>query len=299
MTVREALAWGTTRLRGHDCDGSARDAGREAEWLLRHVTGATSAHLLAAANEPLSAARGQRFRALVAARTRHTPLAWLLGTAWFMDREFRVTPDTLIPRPATESVVAAALAAARADGATAAVDVGTGSGCIAVTLAFELPDARIVATDASVPAIAAARRNARAMGVGDRILFRKANLLGLAPTPGHAAPRPVPLRADDRVLLVANLPYIPTGDRTKLSRCVRREPASALCSGRDGLDASRALLAQAGRLRQPQLTVAFEILPRQFAPLAAAVRRTFPGAAAPTRIKNPAGVTVGLLCRLR
>lgn len=295
-TFRQALTEGTKKLSTHRCDGA--DAGLECEALLAHAAKLSRERLFLMFDEPMSAALSRRFAKLLARRAAHEPLAWLLGTGWFMGREFEVNADTLIPRPATEHVVEAAIACALRERADYAVDVGTGSGCIAVSLALALPKVRVIATDLSIPAFATARRNARRHGVAARVLLRKANLLGLRPTPGHASVRPVPLPKDAEPIIVANLPYLPTTMRAKMSACVLREPASALFSGKDGLDASRALLEQMTELPNRKMTVVFEILARQYLPLAAAVRKAFPDAR-PDRVMNYEGTTVGLVARVR
>jgi release factor glutamine methyltransferase len=296
MTFREALLEGTKKLSAHHCDGA--DAGLECEALLTHAAKLTRERLFMSFDTALSAAEARRFSALIARRAKHEPLAWLLGTGWFMGREFEVNRNTLIPRPATEHVVEAAVAAARTEGANVAIDVGTGSGCIAVTLALELPSVRVIATDLSIAAVTTARRNARRHGVISRFTLRKTNLLGLRPVPDHASSRPIPLAADATPIIVANLPYLPTAMRRTMSKCVLREPASALFSGKDGLDASCALLHQLSELPNKKMIVAYEILAKQFVPLSAELRRAFPGAK-PQRIKNYEGTTVGLLAILR
>jgi methylase of polypeptide subunit release factors len=129
------------------------------------------------------------------------------------------------------------------------------------------------------------------------MVLRKANLLGFAPTHGHSSTRPLPFSQTGTALIVANLPYIPTTMRTKLAPCLKREPASALFSGTDGLDASRALVDQlvalTKKLPNKNIILIFEILAAQFVPLAAYIAKKFPGTKS-LRIKNYQGVTVGL-----
>lgn len=281
MTIREAAIFGTRRLARHRCDGA--DAARESEALLSFATRGTREEMHVRPERPLGRAATARFRALIARRRGHEPLAYLLGTAWFMGREFRVSRATLIPRPATESLVEAALDGM--GGIATAVDVGTGSGCIAVTLAFALPRATVIATDASAPALRTARLNATRHQVNKMIVFKKGDLLAPARRFLTAGP----------TLVVANLPYLPTGAWRGLSPDIRRfEPKSALLSGRDGLDASRRLVGQAAESRlAPGSRIVFEILPRQFAPLAAHLRRGLPNARV-DRIRNLAGTIIGL-----
>lgn len=281
MTIREALRFGAEKLKPHRCDGAV--APREAEALLEAASGISRERMLARPEHRLTPAAARAYRGLVSERARHAPLAWLLGTAWFMGREFRADRRALIPRPATERICDAAFDVAAARHPAIAVDVGTGSGCVAITLALGLPDVPAVATDVSAPALALAQSNARRLRAPVR--FFRGDLL----TP--ILPR---LRASDGpILVIANLPYVPTGRIAKLSACVRREPRRALDGGRDGLDPYRALLTQI-----PD-DVAFdlfcEIFPGQRRALTALARRRFPDAAC-AAITNGA-VTVALHVR--
>jgi release factor glutamine methyltransferase len=161
-------------------------------------------------------------------------VAYIVGYREFWNLEFRVTPAVLIPRPESEFIIEAALARLRdRNYAWAVADVGTGSGCLAVTLAHELPAARVTATDISTAALTVARENAGRLGVGGRVRFVQTSLLDAAPGPFD--------------LIVANPPYVPSSHRQSLSPDVRdHEPAQALYGdGDDGLDQARALLAQA------------------------------------------------------
>lgn len=281
MTVNDAILYGTSRLAGHRCVGA--DAGRECEALLAFATRHTREQLLTRPERALGRTAENRFRALVDRRRGHEPLAHLLGTAWFMGREFRVSRATLIPRPATELLVEAALDGM--DRITTAIDVGTGSGCIAVTLALALPDATVVATDVSPTALRAARANAARHHVNKRVVFKKGDLIVPAGRFVTAGP----------TLVVANLPYLPTGMWRTLSPDICRfEPKSALLSGRDGLDDSRRLVDQLAEARlAPGSRIVLEILPRQYVSLAAYVRRLLPYSRI-DRIRNPAGVVIGL-----
>ena len=172
-------------------------------------------------------------------------MQYLTGRQEFWGLEFEVNPSVLIPRPETEHVVEVALArlgARRADPLTVA-DVGTGSGCLAVALARELPQARIVATDISPAALEVARRNAARHGVADRIEFRRANFL-----------RTYLAGFDARIkrcfdLIVSNPPYVGLDEAASLPREVREhEPHEALFAGPDGLEAYPPLIAQAEAL---------------------------------------------------
>jgi release factor glutamine methyltransferase len=179
----------------------------------------------------------QRHQALIDRRASREPYAYIVGSQEFWGLSFRVTPDVLIPRPETELVVEAALEILPAGGTGVAIaDIGTGSGCIAVTLARERPDARVVATDLSDAALAVARQNAASHAVLNRIALQRADLLDGITGPFDA--------------IVSNPPYVMDGDREGIQPEVRFEPAAALYAGPDGLDAVRRLVADApSRLR--------------------------------------------------
>jgi release factor glutamine methyltransferase len=212
---------------------AAEEAALDAEVLARHVLDCDRATLLTRARDPLPSAFTRLFQGLVSRRARREPLAYIVGHREFWGLEFDVTPAVLIPRPETELIVEEALASLpRRDLVRHIVDVGTGSGCLAVTLAIEFPAARITATDTSRDALAVAYRNAERHNVIGRITFTQTDVLenisGLAD------------------LIVSNPPYVPAGDAATLQPEVRDyEPTEALYGGPDGLDVIRKLLAGA------------------------------------------------------
>jgi release factor glutamine methyltransferase len=221
---------------------SRDDSRREAALLARRVLGWSAAEWLTHLTDPAPADLAARLAPLVARRARHEPVAYITGEREFYGRTFHVTPDVLIPRPETELVVEEALACLRAGGpaprACRVLDVGTGSGCLAVTLALEWPAARVVATDVSAGAIDVARENAARLGAAARLEFRCGPLAAGA--------------AGTFDLIVANPPYVPDVDRTTLpSDVADHEPAAALFAGRDGLDVIRALVPDAARRLVP------------------------------------------------
>ncbi len=185
-------------------------------------------------DRPLDAAELGRFRELVRRRAGGEPTAYLTGRREFFGRPFAVDDRVLVPRPETELLVDAALALLPPGGA--ALDVGTGSGALGVTLALERPGGRVVAVDRSAAALEVARGNARALGA--EVTFLEGDLYG-------------PLADDDRFdLIVSNPPYVPTAELDRLPREVRREPRLALDGGPDGLALLARLAAGApGRLR--------------------------------------------------
>lgn len=174
-------------------------------------------------------AAADRFARMVGRRTRREPVAYITGRRAFLDFELHVAPGVLIPRPESEDVVAAALAAIGRLQPRRAIDVGTGSGAIAIALARATPSLAVIATDISAAALAVARANARALGVGPRVHFVRTALVAA-------------VRTADAVV-VANLPYIPAGAFDGLAPEVSVwEPRIALDGGVDGLSVIRALL---------------------------------------------------------
>lgn len=280
--VREALRFGAKALRGHRCKGA--DAAKDAELLLARATGLRREDFFVDPGRRVTPTQTRRYRTLLRRRAVHAPIAYLTGSAWFRGREFLVDRRTLIPRCATEHLVLAALAAA--PDADAAFDIGTGSGCIAVSLAAALPTARVVAVDRSRRALRVARLNAKRLGVSPRVRFLRGDLLAPARRPlAHAA----------RPLIVANLPYLPTRKVAALSPDILAyEPKSALDGGDDGLVPCRRMLDQLFLYRPNGGFMLFaEMLPEQYVRLMKMVRERFP-AARMARVLNYSGVTVGL-----
>jgi release factor glutamine methyltransferase len=207
----------------------------DAEVLARHALGWDRARLLADGRGAAPSGFDDRFAALVSRRARREPVAFITGSKEFWGLDFEVSPDVLIPRPETEFIVEAVCERrAERDRAWRFIDVGTGSGCLAVALATEFPRARIAAIDISDAALHVASRNAERHQVRDRIRFVQADLLD-----AHRG------RAD---AIVANPPYVPAG--VELSPDITRyEPAVALYSGVEGLTAlDRLIRAARGHL---------------------------------------------------
>jgi release factor glutamine methyltransferase len=216
----------------------------EADILLGHVLGKPRSWLIAHADDALDATDAAAFAALVERRAAGEPVAYLTGRRGFWTLELEVTPDTLIPRPETELLVELALARLPQDGTPRVADLGTGSGAIALAIAHERPHARIVATDASAAALAVARRNAQANPIG-HVVFAEGDWFA-------------PL-ADGRFeLIVSNPPYIGQGDPHLGKGDLRFEPASALASGPDGLDAIRYIVEGARAHLMPGGWLLFE-----------------------------------------
>jgi release factor glutamine methyltransferase len=202
----------------------------EVRALLRHLLKVEDVHLIAHGDAVLSAEHEAAFRNLVARRAAGEPIAYITGRREFYGIEFRVTPAVLIPRPETELLVECALDELRPDHEARVLDLGTGSGCVAIAIARERPRAQVTAVDASVDALAVARENARLLAVPN-IEFLKSDWFAA-----------VMGRYD---LIVANPPYVAAGDPHLDQGDLRFEPQCALSAGRDGFDAISTIVAGA------------------------------------------------------
>ena len=243
------------------------DARLEAEVMVMAVMRMTRQNIFAEQEAAVAAHQAAELAGVVAQRLERVPLAYILGYREFYGINVAVTPDVLIPRPETEGLVEHTLFMALMGMETRELtiaDVGTGSGAIAVNLAIHLPAARIYAVDLSEAALDVAAWNIRAHAVADRVRLGHGDLL--EPLPG-----PVDV-------IVANLPYIPTGRIPTLQPEVRQEPPLALDGGTDGLDLVRRLLAQApDKLNSPGV-ILLELDPEQFPAAETAAREHFPDA---------------------
>ena len=205
----------------------------DAETLLLHVLGKNKAWLLAHQEEEISGDRAARYHTLVERRCAGEPIQYITGQQEFYGLPFRVTPNVLIPRPETEHLVEKVLSLAVCFQLLRIVDVGTGSGAIAVALAHLLPHAEITALDISAAALDEARANAEGNRVPDRVRFVESDLLAAVATRKFE-------------IVVSNPPYVPATDRESLSVEVREyEPGLALFAGNDGLDVYRRLIPAA------------------------------------------------------
>jgi release factor glutamine methyltransferase len=214
-----------------------------AEHLLAHVLGkARRIDLYLEFERPLGEAERAPLRELVKRRGEGVPLQHLLGTVEFHGRVFACDARALVPRPETEQLVE--LAVGQLKEPQRIVDVGTGSGVIALTLACIFPQAQVVGCDTSAAALELAAKNRTRLGLGE-VAFLESDLLNSAQGPFDA--------------VVANLPYIPAGEIPGLSREVRHDPVSALDGGADGLDLVRRLAAEAPAKCAPDALLALEI----------------------------------------
>jgi len=233
----------------------------EAEVLLSSVLNVSRTTLMAHPEQPLHPEQLADYHDLVERRASGYPLPYLTDRIEFYGLKFEITPEVLIPRPETELLVDLALARRPA----AVIDVGTGSGCIAISLAVHLPETAICAIDISPAALAVAQRNVERHGVADRVRLMVGDVLN--PRPGSVD------------LIVSNPPYIPTGDCASLPPSVRNhEPRIALDGGPDGLTVIDHLLSQALAVLQPGGSVLVEIGADQGEAAARLARTHFPAA---------------------
>lgn len=203
----------------------------EAELLLLHAVRQSRSWLFTHADDVLDMDVQTAYAELLNRRARGEPVAYITGSRGFWSLDLEVTPATLIPRPETELLVEQALERLPPDSACAVADLGTGSGTVALALASERPQCRVTATDASAAALEVARRNAARLGI-DNVAFVQGDWM-------------VPLGDARFELIVSNPPYIEADDEHLVRGDLRFEPATALASGRDGLDDIRRIVATA------------------------------------------------------
>lgn len=247
----------------HQLDPDPRTAAVEARLLLAHAVERSPDWVLAHPKYRLSAAQKQALQAALARLADGEPLPVILGRWEFFGLSLRVTPEVLIPRPETELLVETAIQWLTAHPhRRRMVDVGTGSGCIAISLATRFPDLRVVASDISLTALQVARENARQHRVRSQVKFVQAHLLAAAGVFD---------------LICANLPYIPS-DTLQHLEVFGREPTLALNGGQDGLALIRPLLQQAPSHLAPGGLLLMEIEASQGAAVQQIVRRVFPAA---------------------
>lgn len=263
MKLREFLDHGEALLRAGPHPDRAR---RDAETLLQHHIGRNKAWLMAHADDDFAGCRAIGYAGLLERRQKGEPIQYITGECEFYGLPFRVTPDVLIPRPETEHVVEKAVDLATQLGAPSIpqtlrngwestnlaqspriLDVGTGSGAIAIALATQLPNTAITATDISASALAVARQNATRNAVTDRIRFLQGDLLA-------------PVAGEQFEIIVSNPPYVPETDRDTLSVEVREfEPPLALFADGDGFGVYRRLIPAAFDALAPGGFIALEI----------------------------------------
>ena len=247
MTLRQAVSVTTEQLRGNkDLEPTAA---RDAELLLLHALRLPRSTLYAYPGRLLSAKEQELFLSTVERRLRSEPVQYITGTQEFFGLALEVGPGVLIPRPETELLVEAVLDRLPRDRPVNVLDVGTGSGAIAIAIASRLPEARVTAVDLSPAALEIAGRNVRRHGLEGRVALVVSDLLDELPE--------APERFD---AVVSNPPYVPEVEREGMHPQVREfEPAVALFGGPDGLAVYRRLIPQARAVLQPQGLLAMEI----------------------------------------
>lgn len=243
-TNKALIDWTTKFLHGKGIESPLRDA----RMLLGHVLQCKPIDVVARSAEEPTAEEKARYRELIRRRVEGCPTAYLTGTREFYLLSFDVTPAVLIPRPDTETLVMQAIDVLKRKPDAVGLDLGTGSGCIAVSLTHLEPRTRFTAVDISPDALEVAHRNAAKHGVAGRIDFRRGDLFGA-------------LTESDRFdLILSNPPYIPPTEISELAIEVRdHEPRIALDGGPDGLAFYRRIAADAGRFLNPGGRVLVEI----------------------------------------
>lgn len=230
--IGQALQWAVSQLQSPVY--SMDEARADADFLLMHTLACSRSRLRTHTHEPLTMDQWQTFQAMVARRQAGEPVAYITGTRGFWTLDLHVTPDVLIPRPETELLVETVLAMADKTLALTLVDLGTGSGAIALAIASERPHWRVLATDASAPALDVARLNAKASGL-QQVEFFHGNWCEALPTD---------LSPD---IMVSNPPYIAPDDPHLQQGDLRFEPRSALSADDNGFNDIRQIVAEAGK----------------------------------------------------
>jgi release factor glutamine methyltransferase len=245
-TIQKLLNWITEYLTQRDVDAPRLSA----ELLLSSVLGLKRIELYTQYNKPVAPEQLEQLRGLVKRAGRHEPVAYLVGKTEFYSLEFDVTPDCLIPRPETELLAQRAIEFLRQrSGPQSVCDLGTGCGILAVTIARNVPDAKVVATDISEPALAVAARNIEKHQLQDRIELRHGDLF-----------EPLVAKLDQFDLLVSNPPYVSAAEYAALDKNVKDyEPRLALYAGVDGLDVYRRISEKAEQFLKPDGLLLLEI----------------------------------------
>ena len=235
-TIKALLAWTTDFLKTKGVESPRL----EAQILLAHVMNCPKIELIARSDDEPTEAERSRFKDLIRQRVEGWPTAYLIGQREFYSLMFEVSPAVLIPRPDTETLVLEALTRLKGLSAPTVLDFGTGSGCIAVTVARWCSTAQVTAVDLSPDALDVAKRNAKRHAVAERIAFVTGDLFS-------------PLNEDARFdLILSNPPYVTPSELAEASREVRdHEPRLALDGGPDGLAFYRRIASEAGQFLKP------------------------------------------------
>jgi release factor glutamine methyltransferase len=242
-SISSAIREGTQRLH----EAVIAEPRREAGSLLAHVLGRDQSFIIGHADEPLTTEQSEALQLLVERRASGEPLQYITARQEFFKLDFEVTPDVLIPRPETESIVEVALELLQNNPEAYFADIGTGSGCIAISLLHELPAARAIAMDISRAALRVARRNAERHKVIDRLVLLESDGLSV-------------LDVNESFSLIAsNPPYVSEDELKRVQREVSFEPTAALAAGPDGLSVIRRLLTDVPQFLRAGGYFVFEI----------------------------------------
>ena len=260
MNLRQALAHARDIL----ADSNIEDASLEGEILLRHVLGMNRSQLYSGLDLDLIPEKEKSLNELLERRRQGEPSAYITGHREFYGLDFRVDRNVLIPRPESELLVEKAINLARTQGILKIADIGTGCGAIAISLAVNLPQATIYATDISASVLEITRSNCQWHGVADRVVLLQGDLLE-------------PL-AEPVDMIVANLPYVREADLPRRGP-LSYEPALALNGGKEGLEKIKSLCRQAGEKLYKCGCFLLEIGDGQVKPVLAVWRKAFPAAA--------------------
>lgn len=243
-TIGELLNWTESYFREQKLESPRLDA----QVLLAHALNCRRTDLYVRFETEPTAEQRTKFREMVKSRATGTPVAYLVGEKEFYLLPFVVSPAVLIPRPATETLVLSALEVVKSIASPMILDIGTGSGCIAVAMAVQNKSVRVVATDISADALAVARRNANKHGVSERATFIHGNLFST-------------IDSDTKFdAIVSNPPYIPTADLATLMKDVKdHEPSLALDGGPEGYTAINRIIEQSQTFLKPGGTLLIEV----------------------------------------
>ena len=243
LSISDAIREGAQRL----AEAAVTEPRREAGSLLAQVLGRDRSFIIAHADEPLTAEQREALQMLVERRTVGEPLQYIIARQEFFRLDFEVTPDVLIPRPETELIVETSLELLQIEPEPYFADIGTGSGCIAISMLYELPEARALATDVSRAALRVALRNAERHSVSDRLALLESDCFS-------------DLDVNESFTLIAsNPPYVSADELNSVQREVRFEPRAALAAGRDGLSVIRRLVSEARPFLRAGGYLVFEI----------------------------------------
>jgi release factor glutamine methyltransferase len=243
LSIGGAIGAGAERL----AKAAVTEPRREAGSLLAHVLGRDRSFIIAHADDPVTIEQREALQILVERRTIGEPLQYIIAQQEFFKLDFEVTPDVLIPRPETELIVETSLELLQSHPEPYFADIGTGSGCIAISMLNELPAARAIATDISRAALRVARRNAERHRVTDRLVLLESDGLSA-------------LDVNESFSLIAsNPPYVSEDELKSVQREVSYEPRAALAAGSDGLSVIRRLVREAPPFLRPGGYFVFEI----------------------------------------